>query len=181
MKRPGYRLIYLSSFTIMLAFLWAACDPARAGLGTTIGNERGLWTTYRYSVIAATIRDVRPNADPSQPNRATLLPIATFAGTLDPSLNPKLEVRFYVGDRTSSVKGLPPDGATVLVAVIVGRHHADEKEGSDWIDSDLVAFMPNQSALVVIKGIDDPLVTQTLEKIRVARGAQKPEPTTRGK
>jgi hypothetical protein len=165
---------------IVTALFWTATANSRAGLGTTTGRERKLWTTYRYSVIVAKIRDVREGkGEGYQAHHATLLPVATIAGTLDPSVTPSLDVRFYRSDLTSSIKGeLPKDGAIVLAAVIMGRHHADETEPSDWVDSDLVAFMPNRSGLVVIKGLDDPLVAETLQKIQAVRAEEKPGPST---
>jgi len=142
---------------------WRAWDDNRCG---TASVDR-----LSYSVIVAEIRDVRKiPGDGDRPYAATLVPAATIAGDFDASLHPTLSVRFYVSALTSSINRPPQNGTLVLASVIIGRRHADEKEPSDWIDSDLVAFMPGQSGLVALECFADPKVAQTLEKIRAVRG-----------
>ena len=157
-------------FTLLFSVVLCARQAA-GGLGTTTGAEPRLWTDYHYSVIVAEIRDVRKiPGDGDRPYAATLVPAATIAGDFDASLHPTLSVRFYVSALTSSINRPPQNGTLVLASVVIGRRHADEKEPSDWIDSDLVAFMPGQSGLVALECFADPKVAQTLEKIRAVRG-----------
>lgn len=166
---------------LVVIAITALAMPVMAGLGTITGKEWGLWTEDRTSVIAATIRDVRKweGGDYGQ-YRATLVPLATLAGSLDPSLNPQLPVQFYVSDLTSSIrlsKPLPKDGSTVLAVVQMPKpQNADREKPAGFIVSDICTFMPDGSALVPIDGLGDAKVAETLKKIQVARANANPSP-----
>ena len=76
----------------------------------------------------------------------------------------------------SSIPGAPSGEVTVIAVVVLGRFQGDEEKPSDWIDPLGWAFMPNSESLVVIKGLDDPRVQETLKKIQDARAHPDPDP-----
>jgi hypothetical protein len=160
---------------VAVTILAIAVRPGLAGLGTTTGKERERWTTDRYNVVVASIRGIEKTKDDgAPPYRATISPLATLAGSLDPSAHPDIPVTFYVSDMTSSIRRsvpLPKDGATVLAVVQMSKSDGDTVSG--FIVSDICTFMPDESALVEIKGLDDPRVIATLKKLQAARA--KPE------
>lgn len=151
--------------------------PSMAGHVTTTGKEWGLWTEDRYSVIVASIHDITRTDDP-EPNdhRATLRPLATIAGTLDPRTHPLLPVRLYAVADDSSIKRLPPDGATVLAVVRADMQQGHDQEPSNWVVSDTCTFMPEMAAMVTLRDARDPYVRETLKRIQEARADPDPNP-----
>jgi hypothetical protein len=140
------------------------------GQVTTTGKEQELWNQGGYSVLVATIRDIRLfGGDETDLYQANLLPLATLAGKFDASLNPRLPVRFYALSSDTSIKQVPPDGVTVLAVIQVQVRQGDEVEESNWIVSDICSFMPDYSALVTLRDARDPLVRETLSRLQEAR------------
>ena len=162
-----------------LMFLLCCLSPrAHAAQRTTTGKEWRLWTEGGFSVVVGTIHDTKEEApDGDLRYRATLKPLATLAGSFDPSLHATLPVTFYTGKAISSIERPPAgDGANVLVVL---RYQApeDERQAPSWIIvADICTFMPDQSALVIITGPDDLKVAATLKKLQEARANPDPSP-----
>jgi len=159
--------------TIIVAFvLFLPSLTTLGGFGTISGKERGFWTEDRTSVVVGTIGAIhaRQVGEP-QEYQAMFVPLATLAGSLDPSLRRVLDVRFFAGSDYSSIDRLPANGAIVVAVVQLDRFQADEREPSNWIVSDLCLFMPKHSGLVVVDGLNDPRVAETLKKIQGTREA----------
>jgi hypothetical protein len=161
----------------VIVLLLALANVATAGLGTTTGKEPGRWTDDQYNVVVGVITNVqRVRGEGYQPYQATISPRATLGGTLDPSLHSSLPVRFYVSELTSSINRPPPEGATVMAVVQFLPKEAPGQQDAGFIVSDLCTFMPDRSALVVIKGLDDPRVAETLKKLQDARAHPNADP-----
>jgi hypothetical protein len=128
-----------------------------AAQGTVTGKEPEGWDTGAFNVVLGTLIDVQKDG-PAELNRyrATLVPLATLAGAFDPSLHPKVPVRFYVGRASSSIEQPPPSGATVIAVIVVGTLQAYET--------------------VVLTGFDDARIAQTLKKLQDARAHPDPNP-----
>lgn len=158
------------------AALLALTCHARAGLGTITGKEAEGWDSGYYNVVVGTIHDVQKEQDqPPERHRALLVPRATLGGTFDCSLHPKLPVTFYIGAATSSVTRIPPEGASVLVLIqfLPGENG---QTAAGFIFSDICTFMPDKSAMVVINGMDDPRLVDTLKRLQDARAHRAPSP-----
>jgi hypothetical protein len=161
---------------ILVATL-AIAHRSSGGVGTLTGREPRIWNEGNISVIAATVAEVtKGEGEGHQPYRATLVPLATLAGSFDPSLRPALRVRFYVSSLTSSVENAPPNGATVLAVIETSAIHGDETTASDWVRSDVCRFMPDGSALVVLKDLNDPRLGETLKRLQDARAHPDADP-----
>jgi len=133
-----------------------------AGEGFSTGSERGLWDSDGNSVVVGTIKDVKPILVKGLADHSAILcPLATSCGKFDPSLNSEIPIKFYIGD-TSSIRQIPPNGATVIAVVV-------QEEGRTNVDSNLFAFMPDESGLVAVSGLGDPKVKETLSKLQAAR------------
>ena len=137
-----------------------------------------MWREAMYSVVIGTLTEVKKwdGAD-HPPYRATLAPRAAIAGPFDPSLYPTIPVSFDVSWTSSSIHEPPPNGATVMVVLQFMPKGGGNPVDSAFIVSDECEFMPGETALVVIKGLDDPRVAETLKKIQAARLHQKPSTT----
>lgn len=148
---------------------------ASAGQATVNGSEEGLFTEDRYCVLIAKVARVwKDKSIEGRPiERAVLKPLATLAGTFDPALNATLDVQFYAGGPSTSIKEPPPLGATVMAVIRLKAPKADDDAPTpvNVIVSDICAFMPESSSLVRIKNIDDPEVLRTLSRIQQARSA----------
>ncbi|HEX5243847.1 MAG TPA: hypothetical protein VFW23_11345 [Tepidisphaeraceae bacterium] len=145
----------MAGILVVSALLWS--DKSNAGLDTQEGNERGLWTKGYYSVIVARVGAIKEAAPSTE--RATLEPLCTIAGLLDPSDHRELHVVFYSDGMTSSIRSVPKRGDLILAVI----------RGDDFIVSDICRFMPDESSLVVVNGLNDPRIPGTLKRIQDAR------------
>lgn len=174
------RTISIIRFVVPSISLLLLAPQVWAGRGTITGKEAVGWDTGYYNVVIGTIHDVQrePNQPPER-HQARLVPRATIAGTFDCSLHPKLPVTFYIGDLTSSIAALPPEGATVIVLMQFLPADEDRQEVSGFIFSDICTCMPDKSGLVVIKSLDDPRVVDTLKRLQDARARPDPNPNVK--
>ena len=150
-----------------LALTLATVFPAAAGLGTTTGRERGLWTDGRYAVVVARVRSVA-NLDvhgDAGTHAVALEPLATLAGGFDPSGAAQISARLYVGATGTTIRSAPPAGATVLAVLQL----PEKPEQDAFIVSDICTFMPDRAALVVVEGLADARVAATVARLREAR------------
>lgn len=142
---------------------FSVCE-CRAALPTTTGSERNLWDQAGYAVVVARVEEI---AELNQEDRlekhashtATLVPLATIAGILDPSAHPKLMVTLNVGSFATAVRSAPPRDAWVLAVI----------EPGPMVAADICTFMPDNAGVVVIDGPADKRVAETLKRIQEAR------------
>lgn len=152
-------------------------SEAFAGLGTVTGREWESWSNGHLSVIVARVHDIveldkNRNAGTHQ---ATLEPLLTLLGPFNTANTPTLQVRFFWGI-ASSIREIPIPGQLILAVVTTDVVNGDEKVRSNFILSDICTFMPNRSSLVVLDGLNDPRLMETIERIRVARAHPDPDP-----
>jgi hypothetical protein len=163
---------------LQLIVLLILSSNAFGAQGTITGKEWAGWDTGSYNVVVGVIHKINkekgPGADANR-YRAEFLPKATIGGTLDPSLYPTLPAVFYVGKAVGAIAELPREGALVLAVLQLEREDRHAK-ASALIFSDICTFMPGEAAMVVLKGLDDPRVTETLKKLQDARAHPDPDP-----
>lgn len=151
-----------------------------AGTEVVSGAEPGLWTADRFNLVIGVVRDVKKFKDPQSPSddrySATLTLKASLAGQLDPSLVATLDVMFYAEHYGSSIKTVPTEGTVVMALVRLRPSTTEDAGPKDLISSAFASFMPGESSLVAIKGLDDPRVDETLKKVRNARAHPDPDP-----
>src|SRR5262245_54394132 len=121
------------------------------GIKTLTGSEPGCWDKDAYSVIMARVDDVRPSQQEPWNYKITLAPIATMSGSFDAGASDSLRLAFVCGTSTTSIEKPPRGGDTIMVVI-------REDEGVTYIVRDICKFMPDDSALVTIKGLDDPRI-----------------------
>jgi len=154
------------------------CAPAIAGHAIRDGSEGELFGKDRYSVIVARVAHVwvAKSTDPVDPrdrDMIELAPLATLAGTFDPSVNPTATFGYFSNDISSSIKAPPKEGAIILTVVRDQILIHEDPTPRNVIVSDTCTFMPGGSALLTIKSLDDPAVSQTLERLQKARAIAK--------
>jgi hypothetical protein len=139
-----------------------------AGNAPVDGTEHWLWTDDQYSVIVARVVDIKPTNHREDPATytATLEPIATLAGQLDPSIHRELHAVLHAGVAAVLTIHAPPSKGAIVLAVMIGE---------DKILSDAATFMPSRIPLVEIDGLDDKRVLETLHRIQEARAHQQPD------
>ena len=160
----------------MLVFvvIFTAGAEAFGGGGMLTGRERDAWGHEGYSVIVAHVVRVKtlPGVRSDEgTHEVRLEPLATLAGKFDPTQDPDLLTVMSVdrGSRTSSTDSVPPVDALVLAVIEPGFLAGDPKRPCIWITSMFCRFMPRESALVVIDGLGDKRITETVARIRDAR------------
>jgi hypothetical protein len=158
-------------------FILVTTSAVFAGHGTITGREAEGWNNGEYTLILGVIQDVQKERVAGEDRcTATMAPRATLGGVFDASAHPILPVQFYVGRPTSSIAQPPEQGAVVLAVVQLVR--AKEKSESDrgLVYSHTCTFMPGEAALVVLRGLDDPRIEETLKKLQDARAHPNPDP-----
>lgn len=152
-----------------------------AALGTINGKEKEGWESGTYSIVVATIHDIKKGEGVGV-YKASINPEATLAGVLDPSVNPTIRVSFYVDPPTTQgvttyVRNIPPAGATVLAVLEYLPINDQTEERAYRVTPNICTFMPEESGMVIIKGLDDPKVAETLKRIQKARAAAQGKKT----
>lgn len=119
------------------------------------------WGPGKFSVIAAKVRDAERLPDYSW--KAVLIPRATITGTFDPGLHSELPVTFNAESTgTTSIRRAPKAGDTVIAVIY--------SSGNAWsVTIHLCSFMPDGSSMMIVDGLDDPRVAQTLKNIQTSR------------
>lgn len=148
-----------------------------AGLGIITGDEWGVWEKDGLAVVVAAFKEVteiKVNADPDNwsdgTHRCVIVPQATLAGTFDASLHPELDVPIWVLATGSTIHEPPIPGTQAIIVIIP---YLDGYA----IEAKICTFMPgDHAAVAMVKGLDDPRVAATLERIREARKHRKPSP-----
>lgn len=167
------RLAYIVCVVITLG------STTFAGIGTITGVESGTWNDDRTVVVVGRLTSIRGDRQ-DEYRVAKFGPLLCLAGLFDPTATASLDVRFYIGDQSSSnsYPG-PTDDSLVLVVM---RLSVELKEGpTNIIVSDWCTFMPDRAGLVVLKGLDDPRLRETILRLREARAkaAAATRPTTK--
>ena len=158
---------------------------ASAGWGKLVGDERELWTDGHFNVVLGNITQIKHNVTDSSRYDAKFKPSVTIAGRFDCSNVLEFSVTFFItppgsGWVTSAITDIPSDGAMVMVVMEFTPRGKGVPNDSGSIASQICEFMPHSSALVVVSGIEDPEIANTLLQIRRARFGQWIEqPTTR--
>jgi hypothetical protein len=133
-------------------------------------REPRIWTEGEFSVVVVRVKGVGKrewDADDVPGNAwMTVEPLATLAGSFDPSADRRLKVTFYeYGDE----RGLPRQGT---VAVAVFRTKA-------FVVNEDCDFMPNGVGIMEITGFGDAKLLQTINTLREERAkGPLPPPTT---
>jgi hypothetical protein len=132
---------------------------------TFSGKEAEVWAQYELSVVVARVDRVAAGARyETGTHLITMTPLATLAGLFDPSLYPEVAVATWIGEMGTSIHRAPAPG--VVVIAVIGKN-----EGNRVVLAENFSFMPDSCPLVVVTGLDDPRIIETLRKIRLARAA----------
>ena len=75
---------------------------------------------------------------------------------------------------------IPPDGAVVMVVIQFIPQGENHPADTGFITPDECVFMPDLSAMVVVTGVDDARVAETLKRIQKARDHERLEPRSTG-
>jgi hypothetical protein len=156
----------LIRFVLTLSLVLLFGVTSYGGYGVCTGRERGFWRADQHSVVVAKVlSDATHVETPSSKHyyKMSIEPVATLAGAFDVSRQAKIEVGFYIGG--PNIDHAPPKDAFILIVL----------EQPAFIISDDCEFMPDHSALVIVDGLSDRRVHETLDKIRDARAHADPE------
>jgi len=158
--------------------LFFAPPCVRGGIGTIRGSEWELWTKDRYCVIVCTVEGIvdQPRGDPGPTHQLNVVPMATLAGQFDPTETRAMSFFLYAGVEGTSIRTVPPVGATIMAVVCPGILVGENEVPSNWVVSDICRFMPQGSAICVVKDLNDPQILRTIERIREARANPDPDP-----
>lgn len=160
----------MRAIKFVLILLLAASCPVRAGVGLITGEDESDWTRGQVSVIIARVESVQPE-DPDRYGdlAVTLLPQATLGGTFDCGAEPRITPScWYAIGGNSALRFRPEKG--MLVLALVCRFEMDPQLR---IPNYNCPMLPDKQPLYRIKGMDDPEIAKTLERIQKARAIAK--------
>ena len=150
-------------FTLASAFAIVCSSAARAGVVSSDGTEEGFWD--HHAVVVCEF-----NRIPDDPRR-TGYPVTIRAVLATDFLVPtQMVVRGDINapDSGLRVKVLPSQGTVALLCVRV--------ENGQWVlPREILTFLPTGSALIPVKGLDDPLLRRIEARVREARKGKKTE------
>lgn len=152
----------VAPFCVAYGMTAAVFLPARAGTAVRTGREAGFWTDWHRALVIARVRETAAHVERAESPfymHMAIEPLATPAGTFDPSEHAQLDVQFYVG--TPSIPEAPTEGDVVMIVI----------EDGHFIVSDKCQFMPHDLPLFVIDGLGDAHVHDALKARK--RGARK--------
>lgn len=139
------------------------CALALGGIITNDGTERGYWnsTVVVYCDIVKVdivqkATEINGHAALSQTTTVVINPIATLAGTIDPSSSPTIRAYAEFGIGLSD----PPTEGSKAVVVI------QRYENQYSIPNGGVCYMPNKIAITEVKNFEDPKVAAIIENLR---------------
>ena len=158
---------------LLLITFCAMSKRAVAGQGILSGREWHLWSDAGYSIVIGRIAGIKVD-DRTGRCFAAFSPVATLAGSFDPSAKATLVVEFYVSSTTSSIHHPPAEQS--LVMVVYSRDYEIVPDRDGFIVSAICEFMPSQSAMVSLTGLDDVCIAETLKKVQEARKNEDPNP-----
>jgi hypothetical protein len=169
------------AFSILIGavVLGQLAQSAYAGTVSLSGREPNLWRSGMAYLIVARVTEVQGlelgKNDENATHLISLEPLSTVAGTFDPSKGSQIKARAYIGTPFAVIQDLPSKGAIVLALIEPGNIGGDDARPFPCISPDICHFMPNEQGLFILKGLDDPLVHETLERIRKERAAGESE------
>jgi hypothetical protein len=148
------------------------CALALGGITTSDGTERGYWnsTGVVYCEIMKVevmreIVEINGQSASSSTTKVVLKPIATLAGTIDPSSPSTIRADAEFGVGWSAMYEPPAEGSKAVVVI-------DRYENQFSIPNGGVLYMPNKRAIMEVNAFDDPKVTETIENLRKLRSQQ---------
>jgi hypothetical protein len=151
------------------------CALALGGIITSDGTERGYWnsTGVVYCEIVKVevvhkVSEINGHPAPSSTITVVLKPIATLAGTIDPSTQSTIRAYAEFGFGWSAMLDPPTEGSKAVVVI-------DRYEKGFSIPNGGVLYMPDKVAITEVKDFDDPKVTKTIDNLRKLRGRQREE------
>ena len=156
----------LTTFAIILVMFCTAC-PSTAGVGLFDGKSEENWVRARYSVIVAKIESIDP-VDPESVGelKLTFLPQATIGGAFDCGAESKIVADcWYATGGNSAIFGERPQKGTLVLALICMY----ESEDFYRVPNSNCPLLPNGQPLCVVKGMDDPVIAETLARVQKAR------------
>ena len=168
---------YLMNRTIIATFLAVSCLCAIgfAGQERPKADHRELWTSGRYSLIVGTITGIKADKSRDVPGwyTATLTPSATISGSFDCGAYATIPILFNACRFDTSIKEVPKENAAVMGFMELLPKGEEWPADSGFFVASLCEFMPHESSLVTVKGLDDPIIHDTLVKIQGARKSEK--------
>lgn len=168
----------LTTVMVSLAYVLTACatGTARAGNPTYNAQDTEFWNGTAFVLVAKVLQVERSNADSSISYRAQMEPRACIAGLFNPASSDTLVVDMLLGHERWTV----PKPGDLVLAVIFDRTKLGVSRPGYGLAGGQCSFMPDGQPLVVLKGADDPAISNALHKIRAANPTTAPTnaPTT---
>jgi hypothetical protein len=153
--------------SITFAFLITCyCLPALGA--TAVVADVTSWDDYR--IVYGEILSSTDLGDDTANIRLRV--VATLAGRLDAPAEPIVACKIYYGGASETCVQKPPPAGSRCIATIsdpvasAGDGSARRKQA---VDCAITPFMPKSQYLVVVSGLDDPKVAETIRRLRELR------------
>ena len=178
-KNRNYRRI-IAFFLCGAITLLACSNNLFGGLGIFDGSDEKAWGQFGSTVVIGIIKDIKEK-DQHGNCVAILVPQATIAGHFDVAVHAsiKIEFQYDVGSvfDPATVSKRPNENDIVMVVMdIMPKDDQNNEEFGDVLSRCRCTFMPEDCSMIVVKGLDDPVINETLHRIQNVRIKPMPYP-----
>jgi hypothetical protein len=131
------------------------------------GERPRVWTSR--CVVVAEIEATKIIGKAEDGSREIVVrPIATLAGDFDPTAISTLKLHAHTHPRTSDLGEIPEVGTTAIILFRAAKNAQGITEYA--VHPGTVKFFPNRSpAIHPVKGLGDPQIAETVERLRKLR------------
>ena len=119
------------------------------------------------AVIVARIVAVRNAVDSAVYFEAEVEPLACVAGLFNPAMHARVRVDFSAG--SNSALRVPPKADDLVLAVVVDRAKLGAERPGFGLANGRCSFMPDERPLIVVKGMNDPVILDVLRRMQGSR------------
>ena len=151
--------IYLCALTV--------CGPARAANPTFHADQEQFWNGGAAVIIAKVGGIQQSKGGPVGDYELNVQPQACVAGLFNPAANPTVIADYSLGLERRTI----PKAGELVLAVLFDRNKLGVPRPGFGVANGRCSFMPDNQPLVVLTGMDDPVVKEVLRKIQAGRPA----------
>ncbi len=166
MERKLVKIALVLSATMLMwvyGFVQAANPTFKA-------ESEEFWNGTAFVIVARAL-DVTP-ADEESPASyvVDLKPLACVSGLFNPAVHTRLTIDMALSIERRRV----PEEGELLLVVIYDREKLGSHRPGYGLANGRCPFMPDNQPLIVLKGMDDPVILEVLKNMQAARPTTQP-------
>ncbi len=163
----GQRLSPAACFAL---FGFCLCQLTQAANPTYYAKEVEFWNGTAFVVVSKIEAVQLAHEETTIEYVVEMTPVACIAGLFNPAAHPTITADMMLNVERRIV----PKPGDLVLAVICDREKLGVPRPGFAVRSGRCSFMPNNQPLIVLKGMDDPVILEVLKNMQVARPTTQP-------